>query len=337
MDSLTQLTLGAAVGEAVAGKKAGNHAILWGAIVGTIPDLDIIAGNFMSTVDAQAFHRSVTHSVTFALVISPLLGVGLRRLYAKLDISWQRWTLLVFLGFLTHTLLDCFTTWGTQLFWPFLETRIAIKSIFVIDPLYTLPLLICLVWLMFLGKETIKRRRLNTIGLSVSTFYLMLTLLAKFQANQVFSTSFNQNEMNIQRYSTRPAPLNTILWTVNAEAEDGYYLGYYSFFDDDKNINYTWYPKNHDLLTKNIPFTEDVSQLVDLSDGWYTIDQATNGVIFNDLRFGTYSGWQKEDNNFVFSYSIIEENGVVEISEQQREIEDGLKLLKELWSRIRGN
>ena len=62
MDSLTQIVLGAAVAEASLGKKIGNRAMVWGAIAGTLPDLDVIANGFMSPVDALAFHRGPTHS-----------------------------------------------------------------------------------------------------------------------------------------------------------------------------------------------------------------------------------------------------------------------------------
>jgi len=334
MDSLTQLTLGAAVGEAVAGKKAGNKAIFWGAIAGTIPDLDVIAGNFMSTVDAMAFHRSITHSITFALIVSPVFGFLLKKIYSKLNISWQRWSLLFFLGFFTHTLLDCFTTWGTQLLWPFADTRFAFKSIFVIDPLYTLPLLITTIWLMFLSKSRSKRRTLNIIGISLSSLYLLLTLLAKHQANQVFEASFAREDMKIERFATRPSPLNIILWTANAEVEEGYYTGYYSFFDDDKQIEYSYYPKNHELIIENMPTSEDINQLIGLTNDWFTINMEEKVLVFNDLRFGTYAGWQKDDDNFVFSYKITKKDGAVEITESERDITNGPDLMADLWRRI---
>ena len=57
MDSVTQIVLGAAVGEAVLGKKVGNKALLYGAIAGTIPDLDVIFGNFTDTITAIEWHR----------------------------------------------------------------------------------------------------------------------------------------------------------------------------------------------------------------------------------------------------------------------------------------
>jgi len=81
MDSLTQITLGAAVAEVVAGKKIGNRAILWGAIAGTIPDLDIIANLWMDDIDALAFHRGISHSFFFAIIGAFGFGWLVDRLY----------------------------------------------------------------------------------------------------------------------------------------------------------------------------------------------------------------------------------------------------------------
>ncbi|MGB2760309.1 MAG: metal-dependent hydrolase, partial [Maribacter stanieri] len=74
MDSLTQIVLGAAVGEAVLGKKVGNKAMLYGAIAGTIPDLDVITRYFLDTVTATEWHRGVSHSIFFSIVFAPIFG-----------------------------------------------------------------------------------------------------------------------------------------------------------------------------------------------------------------------------------------------------------------------
>src|SRR5690554_4135784 len=74
MDSLTQIVLGAAVGEAVLGKKVGNKAMLYGAIAGTIPDLDVYASHFTDTVSALAIHRGFTHSIVFSVLFAPIFG-----------------------------------------------------------------------------------------------------------------------------------------------------------------------------------------------------------------------------------------------------------------------
>lgn len=104
MDSITQITLGTAVAEVVAGKKIGNRAILWGAVAGTIPDLDIISTLFMDDIDSLAFHRGISHSILFAVVGSFLFGWLVDRLYQLkyhryiASVAWGGLFLLIFLG-----------------------------------------------------------------------------------------------------------------------------------------------------------------------------------------------------------------------------------------------
>ncbi len=334
MDSFTQIALGAAVGEAVAGKKLGNKALLFGAIAGTIPDLDVFIGKAMSTVQALDFHRGFTHSLFFALLFAPLFGWLMYKIYPKSSATFKDWSLLFFLGFFTHALLDCFTTWGTQLFWPF-DLRIAFKSIFVIDPLYTLPLTFCLIWLMFLPKSSRGRQRLNTIGLVISSLYLICSVAIKQHINQVFENSFVSEKLEIVRYDTRPAPLNTILWTSNAEASDGYYIGYYSLFDQNKGIDYFYFPKNHHLLK---PYLDDpdIQQLIDVTDGWYALNGNASNITFNDLRFGQRTGWLNSNSDFVFSYHIYKKNGKVHVEERAKDMDEGKKIIGALWLRIMG-
>jgi len=85
MDSLTQIVLGAAVGEAVLGRKVGNRAMLWGGICGTLPDLDVLANAVSDPVSALAYHRAFTHSLPFAFLVAPLVGLALHRFYGGKD------------------------------------------------------------------------------------------------------------------------------------------------------------------------------------------------------------------------------------------------------------
>lgn len=85
MDSLTQITLGAAVGEVVLGRKAGNKAMFWGAVGGTIPDLDVLANLASDELSALAYHRAISHSFTFAMLAPPLLGWAIYRIYQSAD------------------------------------------------------------------------------------------------------------------------------------------------------------------------------------------------------------------------------------------------------------
>ena len=83
MDSLTQITLGAAVGELVLGRKIGNKAMMWGAVAGTIPDLDVFARLWMNEIDSLAVHRGLSHSILFAVVAPFFLGYLTDRYYAS--------------------------------------------------------------------------------------------------------------------------------------------------------------------------------------------------------------------------------------------------------------
>ena len=97
MDSLTQVVLGAAVGEAVLGKKIGNRAILWGAIGATIPDLDIVLKYFFDEITAIQMHRGVSHSLVFAILISPFLDGWLIKFIKNFRMCLSKIGLLCFL------------------------------------------------------------------------------------------------------------------------------------------------------------------------------------------------------------------------------------------------
>lgn len=332
MDSLTQIILGAAVGEAVLGKKVGNRAMLYGGIAATIPDLDIFASYFTDTVTALEIHRGFSHSIVFSVLFAPISAWIVTRYERYKD--FKGWTWLFFLAFFTHPLLDAFTTWGTQLFWP-LDTRLAFKSIFVIDPLYTLPFLIFLILAMRRKRTSKKRRVYNNLGLIISSSYLALTLVLKWVAFTKFESALMDQNITYKQIDTRPSPMNTILWNANIELEDAYLLGTYSFFDT-QPIIFETYKKDHELLGP-LATNEKVQRMIAISKGWYTIINKDDKLLFNDLRFGTLS-MEANAQNFVFQYEIVQDdNGDVYFVEQEKSKRDGKKMMTDLWSRIKGN
>ncbi|MEM9023888.1 MAG: metal-dependent hydrolase, partial [Bacteroidota bacterium] len=229
------------MGEAVLGKKVGNRAPLWGAIAGTIPDLDVVATPFLSTVDGALFHRGFSHSMLFAVLLAPLLGWLIHRIYRQRKGSWRGWAWLSFWALVTHPLLDCFTNWGTQLFWPH-ASRLSWNTIFVIDPLYTLPFLFFLVWALRKPRQHPLRQRLNHVGIIISSLYLLVTVVNKQIVNGVFLDSLNRELISVEQYQTMPTPLNNILWTVVAESEEEFYIGYYSLINSPTTISYRAFP-----------------------------------------------------------------------------------------------
>lgn len=335
MDSLTQIVLGGAVGEAVLGKKVGNKAILWGAIGGTIPDLDTIPGLFLDTVSRLEIHRGFSHSIVFAILFSPLFGFLISKIHKKSgEATWWGWTQLMFWAIFTHPLLDIFTTWGTQLLWPS-EWRIAIQSIFVIDPLYTLPFLICLIVVSFLKRTNPKRLKWNRIGLTLSSLYLVITVGLKLYVDDVFENSLEANEYAFKRFDSRPTPLNAVLWTSNVELENSFLITYYSIFDANQDLKYFEFQKNEELLN---PYRNDpkVEKLIQLTKGFYTIEKTEEGIEMNDLRFGLTEGFDNGKGSFVFTYLISKKNGVLSVEQKKQSFKGMESAILTLWNRIKG-
>lgn len=332
MDSLTQIVLGAAVGELVLGKKAGNKAMLYGAIAGTIPDLDVLSSHFTDTTRALELHRGFTHSIVFSVVFAPVFAWLVTRYETYKD--FKGWFWLFFWAFFTHPILDAHTTWGTQLFWPF-DLRLAFKTIFVIDPLYTLPFLTFLILALIRKRTNPKRQFYNNLGLIISSSYLALTFLLKFIATSQFEAALEEQQIKYSELDTRPAPLNTILWSANVDTKDAYLLADYSFFDT-QPIQFRSYPKNHHLLGE-LAQNERIQRMIHISKGWYIITLENDTLYFNDLRFGML-GMDSNAQNFVFKYAITPtDHGEVELTEVEKSPRDGKKLLQELWTRIQGN
>ncbi len=337
MDSLTQIVLGASIGEAIAGRKIGNKALFWGAVAGTIPDLDVLANPWLDTVAQLAFHRSVTHSLLFALLMAPLLGLLLHRVYKRLPATFRDWTLLFFLGFTTHALLDSCTTWGTQLFWPFSTYGVAFYNVFVIDPLYTVPFLIFVGAAAFYNRDSSRRRNLNYAGLFLSTAYLLFSFGAKAAANHTFETNLQQQQISYTSYISKPTPLNTIFWSVTAKAEGGFYNGFYSLLDDEKTVQFEYEPQQAELLQPYLGHPK-LTRLLEITKGYYAVSpSAEKGIAIKDLRFGKFDGWRERGGAYVFVYHVWKDaQGDLQIEEINNRPKINGDYLKAYWRRIRG-
>ena len=178
MDSVTQLVLGAAVGEATLGRKIGNRALLWGAALGTLPDLDVFVP-LGDVVSDFIYHRSASHSLFVLALLTPLLAWVATRIHTDTRQLFKRWMLAIYLVFVTHVLLDSLTAYGTQIFWPISSLPVSISTIFIIDPFYTVPLLIGVIAALVMSRDSPRGHNINRWGLIVSSAYLAWTLVAK--------------------------------------------------------------------------------------------------------------------------------------------------------------
>ena len=146
MDPLTQGVLGAAAPQSTAARKHLASAGLLGLLAGITPDLDVFIRSDTDPLLFLEFHRQFTHSLIFIPIGGLLCGLLLHWLLGqRRGLSLRQSLLYCTLGYATHALLDTCTTYGTMLWWPFSDTRFAWNTVSVVDPLFTLPVLVLVV------------------------------------------------------------------------------------------------------------------------------------------------------------------------------------------------
>ncbi|HJX71799.1 MAG TPA: metal-dependent hydrolase [Bacteroidales bacterium] len=312
MDSLTQAVLGAAVAEVTIGKKEGNKSVLWGIIIGTIPDLDVFVALFFDPVQSLLVHRGFTHSILFILVLTPLVGILLKKIYRKSATSLRRWILMVFLVLGTHVLLDLFTTYGTGLFEPFSHYRVEWSTIAIVDLFYTVPLILSILILMFFRRTSQTRRIIGLAGLIMTTCYLLLTVVNKQNINSRFKNQLLNQQIAYTELKTIPLPLTNFLWMGIARQNDDYHAGYYSVFDKRDTIVFSSFRRNELLI---LPLLKDkrVRNLVRFTKGYYSAVFDKGELVVNDLRFGRFG--PDNDSPYIFSFRIRSDGQNLEVFE----------------------
>ena len=370
MDSLSQIVLGAAVGEAVLGKKLGNRAMVWGAVAGTLPDMDVLGQFFLNELDNLAFHRGISHSFTatvlgslffgwttdwlyrsshhvkiamaakaFAVVVLgfvvnfltqifapggflpvvlyvPLAGWifwwhGKRRYFSG---TWKRpetdfkgWVQLCFWGFLTHILLDSLTTYGTQVSAPFSDVRVAWGTISVVDPIYTLPFLICLLVAARHEREDNRRRWWNGAGIALSSLYLAMTVANHARVESTLEQALADQRINYASLFITPTIFNNVLgtlWPMLATNSPGPILhlrrGGTQFPCCAERPRFAAQPR----------YRRDARRASLVQRGYFNAVRRDDGQLqLNDLRFGTFSGKATDPDDYIFRFNLEDRMG----------------------------
>lgn len=277
MDSITQAALGATLGSAVAGKTLGRSALLGGALLGTLPDMDVLI-DYGSAVANFTQHRGFSHSLLILFPFAVVLAWVFHRWRPVL--SYQRWLAFTSLILITHPLLDAFTTYGTQLFWPF-GLPVAINSIFIIDPLYTLPLLFAVIWTLWQPN----RIRAACTGLAVSTLYLGWTLVAQQAISQKVESTLAAEGLEDAPRLVQPMPLTTLLWRVTVMAEDERLEIVTGFFDGDIPLNVERFPRHPELAATTMGLPEG-QRLIWFTRGFLAYSVSDRKLAVTDIRLG---------------------------------------------------
>jgi inner membrane protein len=342
MDSVTQAVLGAAIGEAVLGRRVGRKAAAWGAVLGTLPDLDVLIPRGGPVADFT-YHRTETHSLFFLTLAAPAIAWLLWRLHRRSPVpagasgsaDWRHWWLMCWLALVTHPLLDALTIYGTQLGLPFTDHPFGTGSVFVLDPAYTLPVLLGLLAALVLPRGGALGRRLNLAGLALGAAYLVFGLVAQQFVQQHARAELARQGVRVDRLFATPTPLNGVLWRVVAFSGDRWCEGFRSLLDGAAPLTVRCRDRATGLLAP-LAGSWPTERLRWFTKGWYAVEQvhlAESGrtsLVFSDLRMG-------QAPNFVFSFALadlVDGRVVPRVPEVQVPLPSGGRNLGWVWRRI---
>ena len=300
---------------------------MWGAVCATLPDLDAFIPHG-DPIRSMTFHRAESHSLLYLSLAAPLIAWLVSRIQGDAA-SFRRWWLLVFLALIFHPLLDVMTIYGTQLALPFTDYPFSIGSIFIIDPLFTVPVLVgAIVALAWRGPRAL---RWNAAGIAVSAVYLAWTFAAQQYVTSIARDSLRAQGIDARQVEVDPTALNSVLWRVTAMTPESYLEGYYSLLDSSRNVAFREHARGA-ALYERLRGDWNVARVAWFTHGFFKMEEHGGRVLITDLRLGM-------EPSYGFTFAVFEERGgqLVPIRPQRT----GSKPFASpgvnwLWRRLRG-
>lgn len=329
MDSLTHIIIGSATGQVMLGKKEGNKALLWGAIAANIPDFDSAITSLFSPASAVLVHRGFSHSILFALAVSPILGLIAAKLFKSAN-KWE-WIGLTLTAILSHIAIDCFNSYGTGILEPFSNIRVAYDTMPIVDLMLLVPILLLMSAALFFKTKSKTRTVLSSIVIVFTVAYVGYSIFVKRAIDTRVKQLLISQKIEHSRFLTAPLPITNLIWLAVAEDNEGFYYSYISL-KDDKIASWHYLRKNHQLL-EAYSKSDEVKKLQRFTKGFYTVTSKGDTIVLNDLRFGGMD--ITSDNWFVFSFKIWGNNKEPNISRSHPNRKMSSENIKLYWERIK--
>jgi len=294
MDSVTQVLLGASVGVAVMGRRTALwKSALWGGVAGLLPDLDVLIDHGDPILN-MIRHRAETHALLLLTLFAFPMAWLVTRVHRQPQL-YARWWWAIMLALVTHPLLDLMTIYGTQVFQPFTDEAYGLGSIFIVDPVYSLPLLVGVIAALRV-QRTGRALRINGWALTFSTAYLAWSALAQAWVTQHARESLQALSLPSQQVLVTPAPFNTLLWRVVAMDGERFHEGFYAFMDGDRAVRFVAHVRGSALAAENAQHPQ-LQRLSRFTDGFFKIHRDNDRLVVTDLRMG-------QEPAYVFAFDI---------------------------------
>lgn len=306
MDSVTHIVVGACIGELALPKQLGKHRLWIGALANSLPDIDVVGSLWLSPTEDLLFHRSITHSLLFAVVVAVLFSLLFKKKVERYTLSASHLFFFLLFQFCLHEALDTCNAYGTGLLEPFSHQRFSIHLLYVADPLFTLmPLVAFNVLCVAKGNKETIRKRIAVLALVIPSVYLLCITIGKQSVVKEVENNLQQKHISNDKTILTPSTFNSLLWYVIAPTDSGYYIGYRSLFDSKHyTMPVAFYPKQDSLLQSVIQ-QPDVVNLIDFAKDDYTVEEEKGALSFNVIRFGQIFGWRSSQQApFAFHYYL---------------------------------
>jgi inner membrane protein len=329
MDSMTQLVLGAAVSVAVMRRRTAVwKAALWGGVAGTLPDLDVLVSHGDPILD-MVLHRAETHALFWLTLFSVPFAWFVTRLHGEQP-HGRWWWLALWLALVTHPLLDTLTVYGTQLALPFSDHAFGVGSVFIIDPLVTLPWLVGLLWAL-LTRGSRFGLKANLYGLAAGVAYLAWGAAAQQQVIQHAQASLVKQGIRAERVLVTPTAFNSLLWRVVAIEGAFFHEGFHSLLDAPGPMQFDRFDRGLAIEPMVARF-EGVQRIQGFSRGFWKLQDRQGHIVISDLRMGQEPG-------YVFAFAVADSRSPaqpLEVSQAVGGRTEAGRLLRWLWPRMWG-
>jgi len=289
MDPLTQLSVGAAVAVAISPREHTRWAAILGAVAGAAPDLDVLIRSSEDPLLSLFYHRHFTHSLIFAPVIGLLIAVLFKLVFYRLHLPFKTSLLYATAGALTHGPIDACTSYGTLLYWPFSSHRESWDLISIIDPIFTVPLVLLTLFAVIRQKFG-----WSQLALVLCAAYLGFCGLQRAKAMETAQAIAAKRNHHPEVYSARPSIANNVLWRTIYKFKGRYYVDAVWVLPGQQPVVYKGNSVKvfstedaEDLVTPDSILGSDIERFRYFSQG-YLYQNPQEEDVLGDLRYAMF-------------------------------------------------
>jgi inner membrane protein len=278
MDLITQGILGAAVGQIGFQRTLGRKALIYGALIGILPDADVLV-RFSSDMCAEMLHhRGITHSLFFAPIVAPIMGWVCNKPHKQQLLT--TWIGLWFWALITHPLLDVFTVYGTQLLSPISNHRFSFCAVPIIDPTYSLPLLLSVIIGCFIKENPRISQTITAIMLLLTTSYLFLGIAMHDKA---IAHVRNYENFKTERTEAFTTMFSIFYRRIVVEDDQQFHIGFLNTLDPQP---IKWQSFNKGKISEEFFLKRELKIFYWFADNWVLPIHDDSSITLRDIRFG---------------------------------------------------